>query len=87
MTNAREEVDKLVQQLEQQRGELQLKISLARLEAREEWEKLEKQWEKLKSGLPQMREELGSTAGNVGASLSKVADEIRDGYTRLRKLL
>lgn len=87
MTNARDEMEKLVQKLEQQRGELQLKMSLAKLEAREEWENLEKQWEQIKLILPQLRDEFGSTTGNVGASLSKAAGEIRDGYARLRKLL
>lgn len=87
MANAREETEKLVQQLGRQRDELRVKMSLAKLEAREEWEKLEKQWARLKANAPQMREELGTTAGNVGATLHKVAVEIRDGYVRLRKLL
>jgi len=87
MANTREEAVKLMQQLERQRDELRVKMSLAKLEAREEWEKIEKQWAHLKANAPQMREELGTTAGNVGATLHKVAEEIRDGYARLRKLL
>ena len=87
MASAREEVEQLVQQLERQRNELQVKMSLAKLEAREEWEKLEKQWAQLKANAPQVREELGATAGDVGAALKKAAEEIRDGYARLRKLL
>jgi len=87
MANAREEIEKLMQQLEQQRDELRVKMSLAKLEAREEWEKLEKQWAQLKANAPQIREDLGAAAGGVAAALKKAAEEIRDGYARLRKLL
>lgn len=87
MANAREELDKLLRQLEQQRDELRVKMSLARLEARDEWEKLEKQWGQLKANAPQIRENLGAVAGGVEAALKKAAEEIRDGYARLRKLL
>ena len=87
MANARDEVAKMVQQLEQQRDELRVKISLAKLEVREEWESLEKRWESLKGKAPQLREELEGTAGNVGETLRKAAEEIRNGYARLRKLL
>jgi SMC interacting uncharacterized protein involved in chromosome segregation len=87
MENAREEFEKLLQQLGQQRDELRVKMSLAKLEAREEWEKLEKKWRHFNANAPQIREELSTTAANVGATLRKAAEEIRDGYERLRKLL
>ena len=92
MANEREEgekseVKKFMKQLERQRDELQLKISLAKLEAREEWGKFEKQWENLKANAPQMREELGATASGVGEALKKSVGELREGYARLRKLL
>jgi ribosomal protein L32E len=87
LANAREELEKLVQQLERQRDELQVKMSLAKLEARQQWEKLENQWKHLKTNSSQMREEVSTTAENVGATLRKTAEEIRDGYARLRKLL
>lgn len=87
MASAHEEVEQLLQQLERQRNELQVKMSLAKLEVSEEWGKLEKKWEQLKANAPQMREELGATAGGVGAALKKAAEEIRDGYARLRKQL
>lgn len=87
MANAREELEKLVQQLEQQRDELRVKMSLAKLDAREEWNKIEKKWEELRAKSQPVREELGTTAGNVSTALRMAADEIRDGYARLRKLL
>lgn len=87
MANVREEIEKLTQQLEQQRDELRVKISLAKLDARDEWEKLEKKWEEFRTKTQPVREELGTTASNVGTALRLAADEIRDGYERLRKRL
>jgi len=87
MANAREEIDKSVQQLAQQREELLVKASLAKLEAREEWGKLEQKWDTLKKSVPQMRGEIGATTDNVVATLRKAAEEVREGYARLRKLL
>lgn len=87
MASAREEIEKLAQQLERERDELRLKASLGKMEARDEWEKLEKRWESLKSKAPQVREELDATAGGLAAALKKAGEEIRDGYARLRKLL
>jgi hypothetical protein len=92
MENEREEgeeseIRNFIKQLERQRDELQVKISLAKLEAREEWGKLEKKWEQLKANAPQMRDELGTTASGVGEALKKSVGELREGYARLRKLL
>jgi len=87
MANAKEELGKLIQQLEQQRDELRVKMSLAKLDAREEWDKLEKKWEEFRAKTHPVREELGATASNVGSALRLAAEEIRDGYERLRKRL
>jgi len=87
MANAREELEKLVQQLEQQRDELRVKMSLAKLDVREEWNKLEKKFAEFQAKTQPVREELGTTADNVGAALRLAAEEIREGYVRLRKRL
>jgi chromosome segregation ATPase len=87
MASKREEIDKILADLARQRDELRLKLSLAKLEARDEWEKLEKQWNHLRANAPQMQEELGAIAGGIGEAFSKAAAEVRDGYERLRRLL
>jgi predicted nucleic acid-binding Zn-ribbon protein len=87
MGNAREEFEKAVRQLEQQRDELRLKMHLGKAEAREEWDKLERQWQHMRARLPGLREALGETKDEVGAALKLTAEEIRRGYERLRKLL
>ena len=80
MANTGEEIDKLIKQVEQLRDEIRVKAALAKLEAREEWQTLEKQWNQVKTSAPQVRAEIGST-------MHKTIQELRDGYARLRKLL
>lgn len=87
MADLREQVEKALTQLEQQRDELRLKLHLGKAEAREEWDKLERQWEHVRARLPQLREALSETRSEVGAALQLTAEEIRRGYERLRKLL
>jgi hypothetical protein len=87
MPEVRKEIGDLLKQLEQQRDELRLKLSLAGMETRDEWERLEKKWRHLRDNAPPVRTELGTAAEGVFASLRKAAEELHDGYVRLRKRL
>jgi hypothetical protein len=87
MADLREEVEKLLRQLEQQRDELRLKLNLGKAEARDEWEKLDKQLEQLRTRLRGAREAAIESAVDVGAAAKLLADEIRQGYERIRKRL
>ncbi len=82
----REELEKLLHDLAQQRDELRLKMHLAKAEARDEWEKLERQWEHVRAKLPQARATVGESAKEIAAAAALVAEEIKRGYDRLRKL-
>ncbi len=83
----KERLRKMLAQLEQERDELKVKLGLAKLEAREEWQELEKKMESLRGRLKAAGEEAREASGDVGAALDVVADEIKDGFNRLRKLI
>lgn len=87
MANNEERLQKLVQQLEQERDELKMKLGLAKLEAREEWQEIEKKMATLRGRLKVVGEEARDASGDVGAALDVVAGEIKEGFDRLRKLL
>lgn len=82
-----ERLQKVLEQLEQERDELQVKFGLAKLEAREEWRELEKKMDRLRARMKVVGEEAKEASGDVGAALDVVADEIKDGFRRLRKLI
>ena len=59
------------------RDELRLQLALGKLEARDEWETLEKAWAGVKH-------QAGLAADDAGESMHDLLARIRDGYQRLR---
>ena len=82
MTDAKEEAAKALEQMKQLRDELALKIDLGSMEAKAEWEELEKKWSDFEA-----KARLDETAEGLGQAFSLLADEIKAGYDRIRKAL
>ena len=87
MSTINDAVNNLMKDLEQQRDELEVQLALAKAEARDEWEELEKRWEKVKSQLGQAGDTAAEVADDVGEAAKLLLDEIGRGYERIRKLL
>lgn len=68
--------------LKRLRDELELKMHLASMEAREEWQELEGKWERFSS-----RARLEDSTEGVGDALELLGEEIKRGYKRLRAAL
>ena len=76
-----------LKELRAARDELRVRVHLGKLDAKEQWEKLEKSWQNVESKLKVAREAGREVAGDVGDAANLTLKEIRDGYARLRKLL
>ncbi len=87
MSDRREDLQKLLERLETERDELKLKLGLAKLEAREEWQELEQKIDGLKGRLKVLGGEAKDASGDIGAAFDLVADEVREGLARLKKLM
>ena len=87
MERGKERLQQIMQQLEQERDELKVKFGLAKLEARDEWQQLEKKMEGLRGRMKVVGEEAKDASGDVGAALDTVAEEIKEGFARLKKLI
>ncbi len=72
--------------IEQMRDEINVKAHLGKAEAREALEELDKKWESLQAQYKPVAAEAGKTAQNAKEALSLAADELKDGYKRIRKL-
>lgn len=83
----RHDVRSLFDDLRTQRDELVVKLHLARADARDEWQALEKRWEHLKAKMEVVGREAGEVAEDVGEAARDVLDELKKGYARLRTLL
>ena len=73
-----------VQSIEQLRDELRVKAELLRADLRDELAVLEKQWAKVERDIKPVREAVGTTAREVGASTMAVLKTVRAGYERVR---
>ena len=87
MTDHRAKLDEMMKKLEAERDELKVKLGLAKLEARDEWQDLEKKMEALRGRMRVLGGEAKEASGDVGAAAGALADEIKDGFARIRKMM
>lgn len=87
MSDHRARLDEMMQKLETERDELKVKLGLAKLEAREEWQDLEKKMDALRGRMKVLGTEAKEASGEVGAAAGSLAEEIKEGFARLRKLM
>jgi hypothetical protein len=87
MAHSLENLQKIADDLKRQRDELQVKLHLAKADARDEWAKLETRWEVAKAKMEAARQEASHTTESVSTGLSLVLDELKKGYDNIRKTL
>ncbi len=87
MPHEQSTLDELISTLKQQRDEIGLKIHLAGAEAKEEWQTLRDKLDKLTADYEPAKQAASESAGNIAESLKLVAQEIWDGFQRVRKSL
>lgn len=86
MTN-RDRLGELISALEQQRDELALKIHLGKKEVQDEWEQATTKLDDLTKDYEPVKTAMKESAGNLVEALSLVANEIEQGFQRIRKSL
>jgi hypothetical protein len=87
MTNRETDLDDLLEKLTQGRDELNLKIHLGKAEAKDLWHQTEDKWRHLRSQLDMIDDDTGDVAKDVGAAAILLAEEIKQGYEQLKKML
>jgi hypothetical protein len=95
MSEEKDRLDEAFNFIKQHRDELKLKMHLGSKEAQDEWAKLEASWtdlekkaQPLSGAVKEAAETGGEQAKKVAtAALDLTAQELNDGYKKLRKLL
>ncbi len=82
-----DDLKKMVEDLKQQPDEINLQLHLAKAEVRDEWDKLEPKLEEVKGKMATVSEVAGQTAESVKTAAGLLADEIKEGYERIKKAL
>ncbi len=80
-------LDKLWESLQQQRDELMVQMSLAKMEARDEWKQAEEKLAQFRSRLDEVRAETKNASEDVWNSLKRVGEEVERAYDRIRSRL
>jgi len=87
MADQNSTLSNLMTTLKRERDELKLKIHLAEMEAKEEYERLSGKYDELAQQYAPVTDAASETADNVVAALSLAAGEMKNGFQRIRKAL
>jgi len=87
MSKKRNALDDVISKLKQERDELKLKMHLASMDAKVEYDRLSRKCDELTDQYEPVKEVVEETAENVLSALGLVADELKIGFQRVRKAL
>ena len=82
----REEIQRMLDKLAQQRDELIVQAQLAKLEAMDEWKNVEGKLSQLRNNTGPLKDTVKESAQDIQAAAKQLAEEISRGYDRIRKL-
>ena len=80
-------IDDIIDDLKQERDELILKFKLAKLEANEDWLKLEAKMAKLEAKTKELGDATAEASQDIGAAARLLGEEIRDAFRKIARHL
>ena len=83
----RDRLERELEDLRTTRDELRVRVHLGKMDAQEQWEHVEKQWQQVESKFKIVGETGREIAEDVGEAAHFAIEEIKEGYSKLRKLL
>ncbi|MDO9424676.1 MAG: hypothetical protein Q7T40_10895 [Methylobacter sp.] len=83
----RKDFEDLLGKLQVERDEISLKLHLASMEAKQEFEQAEKQWHRLKIKAAEIADDSVETSEEFIAKAKIVGEELKDAYYRISKRL
>jgi hypothetical protein len=81
------DMSETVERLRKERDQLSVKVHLAGMEVRDEWEELEEKWQAFTAKNRHFYKEIEPALGDVRAALSLLAEELKAGYQKIRDAL
>lgn len=87
MNDVKESIEEMLDALKQERDELKVKLQLAKMNAGDEWEKIEVQLEKLEAKAKELGGVAADASQDIGAAARLLGEEIANGFKEIRKHL
>lgn len=85
MNDLKAGMDRVLKDLRKERDELRVKMHLAKMEAGEEWHKLEAKLSKLEAKTRELGTATAEASHDIGAAARILGEEIRSGFKKIRK--
>lgn len=85
MSDIKLRIDRMVAELKQERDELKVKLHLAKMDAGDEWQKLEARLAKLDAKARELGDATAETSHDIGAAAKLLGAEIRKGFKTISK--
>jgi hypothetical protein len=85
--SVKQDFDDMMKKLKVERDEINLKLHLASMEAREEFEGAEKQWEQLKAKASEIADDTREVSEEFVAKAKIVGEELKEAYRRINRRL
>ncbi len=79
----KEEFEKLLERLKTERDEIQLKLHLASMDARQEFDEAEKKWGQMKTKAAEIKDDAVVTSEEYIAKAKIVGEELKETYHRI----
>lgn len=83
----REDFDRLMDRLKTERDQLNLRIHLASMEAKEEFAEAEKKWGQVRTKAAEIADDAVETSEEYIAKAKIIGEELKDTYHRIAKRL
>lgn len=82
-----EDFQETMDKLMQQRDEIALKVHLASMEVKEEWDKAEKNWDKFSAKANEIYDDTVDTTEELVDAAKVIGEELTQAYQRIKKRL
>ena len=86
-TTIEETIEKIIDEVKQERDEVKVKLHLAKLDASDEWSELENKLEKLENKAKELGGVTLEASQDVGAAAKLLGEEILNGFKSIGKHL
>jgi len=87
LDEAKAKLAEMLTTLQREADELQVQAALGKAEAKEKWEEVNGRLQAFRAKLEAARGPAGEVLDDVGEKARELADEVREGFNKLRSLL
>jgi predicted nucleic acid-binding Zn-ribbon protein len=87
MSEFRKQLERELDNMRGVRDELRVRLHLGGAELRDQWEDLERGWQHLEGRLKVLGNESDEVVSEIGETLHVLAEQLRSGYERIKKLV